>query len=252
MRPIENLIETGVYADDLDQAERFYGDVLGLPVIEQGGRAARFLPGGRPERAPDLPPRGDPAGDHLPAHGCRGPGHFALGIDALDLDAWRAPTWREQHCDRARGVLAPRRSFPLFPRPGGQPGRADHPGHLGPAIGMVTACEAVCVTMGVRRAVRVLMTGGYGCIGSWVAKQLVEAGRGGLDLRPQGGHPPARPDARPARRAAEVHFVAGRRLRPRGRPRGRRRVPRRRTSCTWRACRRRPAGPIRSSGPRST
>ena len=25
--------------------------------------------------------------------------------------------------------------------------------------------------------VRVLMTGGYGCIGSWVAKQLVEAGQ---------------------------------------------------------------------------
>ena len=24
---------------------------------------------------------------------------------------------------------------------------------------------------------RVLMTGGYGCIGSWVAKQLVDAGR---------------------------------------------------------------------------
>jgi catechol 2,3-dioxygenase-like lactoylglutathione lyase family enzyme len=28
-------------------------------------------------------------GDHLPAHGARGPGHFALGIATEDLDAWR-------------------------------------------------------------------------------------------------------------------------------------------------------------------
>ena len=29
-------------------------------------------------------------GDILPAHGARGPGHFALGIPAESLDAWRA------------------------------------------------------------------------------------------------------------------------------------------------------------------
>ncbi len=28
-------------------------------------------------------------GDLLPAHGAQGPGHFALGIKASDLDAWR-------------------------------------------------------------------------------------------------------------------------------------------------------------------
>ncbi len=28
-------------------------------------------------------------GDHLPAHGASGPGHFALGIDTGAYDAWR-------------------------------------------------------------------------------------------------------------------------------------------------------------------
>jgi len=34
---------------------------------------------------PEATLRGDP----LPAHGARGPGHFAMGIAADDLDAWR-------------------------------------------------------------------------------------------------------------------------------------------------------------------
>jgi catechol 2,3-dioxygenase-like lactoylglutathione lyase family enzyme len=90
MRPIESLIETGVYADDLDQAERFYGNVLGLPLISKEiGRHVFFRVG---ERSVLLifHPDATLAGDHLPAHGCRGPGHFALGIDAADLDSWRA------------------------------------------------------------------------------------------------------------------------------------------------------------------
>ena len=41
------------------------------------------------------------------------------------------------------------------------------------------------------------MTGGYGCIGTWVAKQLCESGSGSLDLRPQGRHASARPGPRP-------------------------------------------------------
>ena len=32
MRPIEALVETAIYADDLELAERFYRDVLGLDL----------------------------------------------------------------------------------------------------------------------------------------------------------------------------------------------------------------------------
>ena len=34
-------------------------------------------------------PQATQKGDHLPAHGSHGPGHFALGIAREDLDAWR-------------------------------------------------------------------------------------------------------------------------------------------------------------------
>ena len=93
------------------------------------------------------------------------------------------------------------------------------------------------------------MTGGYGCIGSWVAKQLVEAGREVwiYDLK-EDTH---RLDLilEPEQRA-RVHFVAGDVSDADAVRIGRRTASGRRTSCTWRACRRRPAGPTRSWVPR--
>jgi catechol 2,3-dioxygenase-like lactoylglutathione lyase family enzyme len=89
MRPIECLVETGIYADDLEQAERFYRDVLGLTVRQkEEGRHVFFQVGDR-SMLLVFRPVATLRGDHLPAHGARGPGHFALGIAADDLDAWR-------------------------------------------------------------------------------------------------------------------------------------------------------------------
>ena len=43
---IQAVIETAVYVDDLDQAERFYWDVLCLPVIvKEPGRQVFFRVG---------------------------------------------------------------------------------------------------------------------------------------------------------------------------------------------------------------
>jgi catechol 2,3-dioxygenase-like lactoylglutathione lyase family enzyme len=89
MRPIECVVETGIYADDLDQAEQFYRDVLGLTLRgKEDGRHVFFQVG---DRSMLLVFRSEATlrGDHLPAHGARGPGHFAMGIAAVDLDAWR-------------------------------------------------------------------------------------------------------------------------------------------------------------------
>ncbi len=90
MQAIACVVETGVYADDLDAAERFYGDVLGLAVrMKEAGRHVFFQVGDRGMLLifrPDETRRGDP----LPAHGARGPAHFALGIAMEDLDAWRS------------------------------------------------------------------------------------------------------------------------------------------------------------------
>jgi catechol 2,3-dioxygenase-like lactoylglutathione lyase family enzyme len=86
---IRSLVETSAYVDDLDRAERYYRDVLGLTVLgREQGRHVFFRVGD-----------GDVLllffadetlkGQNFPAHGARGPGHFALGIDADALDAWR-------------------------------------------------------------------------------------------------------------------------------------------------------------------
>jgi catechol 2,3-dioxygenase-like lactoylglutathione lyase family enzyme len=89
MGEIDGIIETGIYVDDLEQAEAFYRDVLRLAVISrEPGRHVFFRVG---ERNVLLAFRPDAAlkGDLLPSHGAKGPGHFALGIASADFDAWR-------------------------------------------------------------------------------------------------------------------------------------------------------------------
>jgi catechol 2,3-dioxygenase-like lactoylglutathione lyase family enzyme len=88
MPPIEHLVEAGIYADDLEAAEAFYGGVLGLEVLtKQPGRHVFFRVGDsvllvfRAEETLK--------GETLPAHGSTGPGHFALGIPSESLDQWR-------------------------------------------------------------------------------------------------------------------------------------------------------------------
>ncbi len=90
MKPIEAIVETSLYADDLGLAELFYRDVLGLQVMgREEGRHVFFRVGDR-SMLLIFRPDSTLKGEHLPAHGSRGPGHVALGIPAEDLDAWRS------------------------------------------------------------------------------------------------------------------------------------------------------------------
>jgi len=88
MPEIRDVVEAALYVDDLDRAEAFYRDVLELPLVgKKPGRHVFFQAGEgllllfRPEVSG--------AGGAVPAHGARGPGHVALGIDVDELDAWR-------------------------------------------------------------------------------------------------------------------------------------------------------------------
>ena len=86
---IKAVVETAVYVDDLDDAEDFYRRILGLRVMgKEPGRHVFFQVG---EAGVLLAFRAEATlkGDPLPPHGAAGPGHFALGIDAEALDAWR-------------------------------------------------------------------------------------------------------------------------------------------------------------------
>jgi len=89
MRAIEAVVETGVYVDDLEEAERFYGEILGLATIaKEAGRHCFFRVGGRSVLL-IFWAESTLKGDQLPPHGATGAGHFALGIGAQDLDDWR-------------------------------------------------------------------------------------------------------------------------------------------------------------------
>lgn len=89
MIEVEAVVETCVYVDDLDRAEAFYRDVLGLAVhLREPGRHI-FFRVGRGSMLLVFNPAATLQEANLPPHGATGPGHFALGIRAADLSAWR-------------------------------------------------------------------------------------------------------------------------------------------------------------------
>lgn len=89
---IEGILETALYAKDLDAAEAFYGDLLGLErIVRVEGRHVFFRCGAgvllvfNPQ-ATVVPP--SPKGLPVPPHGARGPGHVCFRVAAADLDFW--------------------------------------------------------------------------------------------------------------------------------------------------------------------
>jgi catechol 2,3-dioxygenase-like lactoylglutathione lyase family enzyme len=86
---ITAIIETAIYVDDLQAAEDFYRTVLELPVLGKEAGRHVFFRVGQASVLLAFVAETTLRGDHLPAHGARGPGHFALGIAAELLDAWR-------------------------------------------------------------------------------------------------------------------------------------------------------------------
>jgi catechol 2,3-dioxygenase-like lactoylglutathione lyase family enzyme len=89
MYAIQQVVETAVYVDDLDRAEAFYRDVLELPVLgKEAGRHIFFRVGAASVLLAFIAET-TLRGDVLPAHGARGPGHFALGIPASSLEWWK-------------------------------------------------------------------------------------------------------------------------------------------------------------------
>lgn len=89
MPDIHDVVEAALYVDDLDRAEAFYRDVLGLRVVgKKPGRHVFFEVGDGLLLIFD--PESTRSGGAVPAHGARGAGHVALGIAFADLEAWRA------------------------------------------------------------------------------------------------------------------------------------------------------------------
>jgi catechol 2,3-dioxygenase-like lactoylglutathione lyase family enzyme len=95
MQPTETvpprILETAIYVDDLDAAERFYGGLLGLEKVGRVGDRHIFYRCGQgmllvfnPELTV-LPPQNEAL--PVPPHGAIGQGHMCFGSGAAQLDA---------------------------------------------------------------------------------------------------------------------------------------------------------------------
>lgn len=89
------ILESALYADDLDAAEDFYGRVMGLARIAKApGRHVFFRCGTgvllifRPSATQQPPAPG--AKLPVPPHGARGPGHLCFAAQADEIDRWKA------------------------------------------------------------------------------------------------------------------------------------------------------------------
>jgi catechol 2,3-dioxygenase-like lactoylglutathione lyase family enzyme len=92
LRP-RRVLETAIYAADLDEAERFYGGLVGLERIIRAGDRHVFYRCGpglllvfNPEATRVPAERGPP----VPTHGAGGPGHMCFAATGEELDGWRA------------------------------------------------------------------------------------------------------------------------------------------------------------------
>jgi catechol 2,3-dioxygenase-like lactoylglutathione lyase family enzyme len=91
---LSSILETSIYVNDLDEADRFYGGVLGLKkIFSVPGRQLVFACGDGvllvfdPERA-----KSDQVvinGGILPFHGTHGAGHIAFKVAEPEFQQWR-------------------------------------------------------------------------------------------------------------------------------------------------------------------
>jgi catechol 2,3-dioxygenase-like lactoylglutathione lyase family enzyme len=85
---VEHILETCLYVDDLERAERFYHEVLGLVgESRHAGRHVFFHCGTRMLLLFN-PLVSREATDQVPGHGGFGPGHVAFAIRATELETW--------------------------------------------------------------------------------------------------------------------------------------------------------------------
>ncbi|MFO0918939.1 MAG: VOC family protein [Planctomycetaceae bacterium] len=89
IKPLETLVETALYGDDLPALEAFYVQVLGLTVWSKDPARHVFFQVGPAHMLLLFKPAATLQAGLLPAHGAHGPGHAAFGISVDQLQPWR-------------------------------------------------------------------------------------------------------------------------------------------------------------------
>ena len=88
MRPLDRVLETILYVDDLEAAERFYGGPLGLALdSRKEGLFAFFRIGDAMLLL--FEPGASRRSRGVPAHGAEGPGHACFAVAEGELDGWK-------------------------------------------------------------------------------------------------------------------------------------------------------------------
>jgi catechol 2,3-dioxygenase-like lactoylglutathione lyase family enzyme len=85
---IDHLVEAAIYVEDLDQAEAFYRNVLGLETLAKKPGRHVFFRVGQSVLLVFIAEE-TLKGAFLPPHGAKGAGHFALGVRPDSIDQWR-------------------------------------------------------------------------------------------------------------------------------------------------------------------
>jgi len=85
---VRKILETCIYVDDLNAAEQFYQDVLGLKLVSRQDNRHVFLQCEDQMLLIFNPQESIDDGD-LPPHGTTGAGHLAFGVPEDELDAWK-------------------------------------------------------------------------------------------------------------------------------------------------------------------
>jgi catechol 2,3-dioxygenase-like lactoylglutathione lyase family enzyme len=97
MKPTR-VLETCLYVDDLETAEEFYCQILGLEFVSRLAGRHVFLRCGDGVVLLFNPDRTEQS-ESVPAHGAHGPGHVAFAMDGADIS-----TWRERLCQHGVAI----------------------------------------------------------------------------------------------------------------------------------------------------
>ena len=89
MRTPDHVLETVLYVDDLDAAEDFYGEVLGLELDSKKDGLFVFFKCGAGMLLL-FEPGAASTGRNVPPHGAQGPGHACFAVAETDLESWQA------------------------------------------------------------------------------------------------------------------------------------------------------------------
>ncbi|UCF65019.1 MAG: VOC family protein [bacterium] len=85
---VKKILETCLYSKNLDDAQKFYGDLLGLKLHSRSGERHLFFQCGDSMVMIFNPEETGQPGQAVPFHGSRGPGHIAFSVPENDLPDW--------------------------------------------------------------------------------------------------------------------------------------------------------------------